>query len=223
MKDGLELVRHRVTIGGRVVDAATEKPVAAADVTILTMPPAFERWLEFAAIAYGKRRPRKGSKPPHSTKWDQMLERPDRTQSRPDGLFYFLDLPDGEYGLQVAMPSLGRRYGQVKVSAKVSRDAAGDPKWLFVRCALPPTLVRGKVTGTGQQTGIPLARVRVKGSGERAFTDAQGQYLVTGIEPGKKRTLLVTAQGYAMKSQDFALLEPGASRKIDFELTRENG
>jgi CarboxypepD_reg-like domain/Carboxypeptidase regulatory-like domain len=201
---------HEVAIAGRVLDAVTGKPMAGADVAIATMPNSVKQRLKFAASAYGKQ-------------WEKMLERPDRTQSRPDGLFYFLDLPDGDYTLRISMPSLGSRFGKLEMPTKVSRDAGGNVTFGLLRCALPPTSVKGKVTGLGQESGVPLARVRVKGSGERAFTDSQGQYVVAGIEPGKKRTLLVSAQGYGTKSKEFALLEPGSAKKVDFELTRENG
>ena len=201
--------RHEVAIAGRVLDAITGKPMGCADVALIAMPAAVEQRLKFTALAYGKQ-------------WAGMLERPDRTQSRADGLFYFLDLPDGDYSLRVSMPSLGNRFGKLELPAKVSRDAGGNVKFGLLRCPLPPTLVRGKVTGPGQESGVPLARVRVKGSGERAFTDSQGQFVISAIELGKKRTLLVSAQGYGTKSKDFALLEPGSVKKVDFELTREN-
>lgn len=202
--------QHKVAISGRVLDAVTGKPIGGADVSLVTMPAAVDQKLKIASAAYGKQ-------------WAGMLERPDRTKSRPDGLFYFLDLADGDYTLQVSMPSLGGRFGKLVVPAKVSRDPEGNVKFALLRCPLPPTLVRGKVTGPGREAGVPLARVRVKGSGERSFTDAQGQYVVTAIEPGKRRTVLVSAQGYGTKSKEFALLEPGATKKVDFELTRENG
>jgi hypothetical protein len=202
--------QHKVAIAGRVLDAVSGKPMGGADVLLTTVPEAFRQRLTVVSSAY-------------ATQWNQMMERPDRTQSRPDGLFYFLDLPDGDYGLRISMPSLGRRYGGLEVPATVSRDKDGNIKFRLLRCALPPTLVRGRVTAPGQEAGVPLARIRVKGSGERGFTDSQGQFVLTGIEPGKKRTLLVSAQGYGNTSKDFALLEPGAAKKIDFELTRENG
>jgi len=241
VKNGRETVRHRVALAGRVLDAATGKPLGEADVVMLTMPAAFEQRLELAALRYGGRsEPNKiqlgnvrtggaqgaagnGKRGP-VTKWDQMLERPDRTQSKPNGLFYFMDLPDGEYSLRVTMPSMGRRYGKVVAPAKVSRDAEGNTKWVFVRCALPPTLVRGKVTGPGKEAGVALARGRVKGSGERAFTDAEGQYMLAGIEPSKTpRTLLVSAQGYRDQAEKFTLPEPGAAKEVLVKLARENG
>jgi hypothetical protein len=263
VKNGWEIVRHRVAIAGRVVDAATGKPLGEADVLIQTMPDAFEQRLGFAALRYGGRsepnqawRKQPTNKAANSrgnarpggaqnvgdngkrrplTEWDQMLERPDRTQSKPNGLFYFVDLPDGDYSLQVTMPSMGRRFGKVVVPAQVSRDAEGNMKIIardangtiripFVRCALPPTLVKGKVTGPGKESGVALARVRVKGSGERAFTDAEGQYTLAGIEPSKTaRTLLVSAQGYREQAEKFMLLEPGSSQEVPIKLARENG
>jgi len=204
-----EIVRHRVAIAGRVFDAGTGKALSDAEVAINAMPPAFKQRLEIAALPYGKQ-------------WDKVPDRPDRARTRPDGLFYFLDLPDGKYNLVASIPSYGNRYGKVEEAAKVSRNANGDTKITFVRFALQSTHVKGKVTGAGQEAGVALARVRVKGSGELGFTDAQGQYTVAGIEPGK-RTLLVSAQGYRTESQVFTLGEPGASQTLNFTLTRENG
>jgi hypothetical protein len=213
-----DVVRHRVAIAGRVFDATSEKPLGDAEVVITNMPPAFKKTLQFAGVQFGDR-------------WAKMPQRPDRTQSRQDGLFYFLDLPDGSYGLRAAIPSRGRRCGVVETETKVSRDADGNLKIEFLRLMLPSTLVKGKVTAADQPAGVALARVRVKGSGERAFTDAQGQYVITGIEcargtqPDKpvKRTLLVSAQGYRTESKDFTLEEPGKAQTVDIPMRRENG
>ena len=207
MRREWEIVRRRVALAGCVVDAGTGKPVQGAVVAITGMPDAFKKRLEVAAQPYGNR-------------WNTMLERPDRTRTRPDGLFYFLGLPDGKYGLIASIPGCGGRYGTVEESATVSRNADGDTKIALVKCVLPPTLVKGKITASGRKTGVALARVRIKGSGERVFSDAQGQYIVVGIEPGK-RTLLVSAQGYRAESQECTLGEPGASETLNFALTRE--
>jgi CarboxypepD_reg-like domain len=206
MKNGWDIVRHRVAIAGRVLDAGTGKPLGDAEV-VIRMPEALKKT---EAVV------------PKAVQRKIAAEKPDTTRTRPDGLFYFLDLPDGKYNLQASIPRYGSRYGQAEEPATVSRSASGDIKKTFVRCALQPTQVRGKVTGTDRETGIALARVRVKGSGELGFTDAQGQYTVARIEPGK-RTLVVSAQGYRDKSQEFTLGKPGASQIIDVILTRENG
>jgi hypothetical protein len=203
-----QIARHRVAIAGRVLDAGMGKPVADAAVS-LTGPAAFQSKLALASLAYGD-------------DWNSMPERPDRTKTREDGLFYFLDLPDGKYSLSASIPSYGSRYGTAQQVATVSRDSKGNIKAVFVNLTLQPTAVKGKVTGSGKKTAVVLAEVRVKGSGERTFTDVQGQYTVAGIEPGK-RVLLVSAQGYRAVSQPVTLGEPGTSQTVDFSLTRESG
>lgn len=204
-----QVTRHRVAIAGRALDAGTGKPVADATVSMGKMPAALEKKLAIASLSHGDR-------------WNSLVERPDRTRTKKDGLFYFLDLPDGEYSLSASIPSYGKRYGTEQQSAAVSRDKKGDIKAAFVTLRLQPTAVKGKITGPGHKTGVMLAEVRVKGSGERTFTDAQGQYSVAGIEPGK-RVLLVAAQGYRAQSQPVTLGDPGTSQTLNFTLVRESG
>jgi Carboxypeptidase regulatory-like domain len=206
---GWQTVRHRVAIAGRVLDAGTGKPVTNAAVSITTMPPAFQNRLAIASLAYGR-------------SWDDLLDRPDRTSTRKDGLFCFLDLPDGKYGLSGSMPSHGNRYGVAQGSAEVSRDSKGNFKIAFLTLTPQATTVKGRITGSSHKNGVVLAEVRVKGSGERTFTDAQGQYEVAGIEPGK-RVLMVSAQGYRAVSEPITLGQPGASQTLNFNLTRESG
>src|SRR5271157_2107082 len=115
------VAHHRVAIAGYVKDAVTQKPIAGAVVTIVDMPDAFKRELRHAA---------QGSS----------------TQTRNDGLYYFLDLPDGNYTLQASFPALGRRYGSMHHTAKVPHDPKLGTKVQFVNLALPPTAIQGKVT-----------------------------------------------------------------------------
>ncbi len=204
-----QIARHRVAIAGRVLNAGTGRPVAEAAVFITAMPAAFEKKLAIASLAYGDH-------------WNALLERSDRTRTRKDGLFHFLDLPDGEYMLSASLPSYGSRYGTADQTATVSRDSKGNIKIAFVNLTLQPTAVEGKVTGAGHKADVVLAEVRVKGSGERTFTDAKGQYAMVGIEPGK-RVLLVSAQGYRAESQPVTLEHPGTSQTLNFTLTREAG
>lgn len=169
--------------------------------------------------------------------WAAMTERPDRARTAPDGLFYFLDLPDGDYTLTASLAGMGRRYGTAQATATVSRDENGNFKRAFLDLALQATTVRGKITGPSHRTGVAMAEVRVKGSGERTFSDVQGQYVLSGIEPAvvkngasagsgppiTKRTVLVFAQGYRSASKHVALNEAGAVETLDFELVREAG
>jgi hypothetical protein len=173
------------------------------------MPPSFKRKLETAAIQYGKR-------------WEAMTERPDRTQTRENGLFYFLDLPDGKYRLGATLPGAGARCDKADVEVTVSREDKGSRKFDFLNLALPQTVLKGKVTGPNHKTGIAMAEVRLKGSGEHAFSDLQGQYLLSGIEPGK-RTVLVFARGYREASQAVTISEAGEPQTLNFTLAKENG
>jgi hypothetical protein len=222
-----ETVRHQVAIAGRLADAGTGKPVGGALVTINEderTPAAFKSLLEARAMQYGDA-------------WATMTERPDRARTAPDGLFYFLDLPDGDYTLTASLASMGNRYGTAQATATVSRDENGNLKRAFLDLALQATTVRGKITGPSHKTGVAMAEVRVKGSGERTFSDAQGQYVLAGVEPVKpkngtsaggrppitERTVLVFAQGYRPASKPVALHEAGTMKTLNFELVREAG
>jgi hypothetical protein len=78
-----ELARHQVAIGGRVVDAS-DKPVAQGEVTITVMPEEFQRKVNDAASA-------------GEGNWEHSDARLDRSITKTDGVYYFLDLPAGKY------------------------------------------------------------------------------------------------------------------------------
>ena len=78
-----EIARHQVAIGGRVVDQ-NDKPVAGAEVTITVMPEEFHRKIAGAAETA------KGG-------WKNSDQRLDRSCTTGDGIYYFLDLPQGRY------------------------------------------------------------------------------------------------------------------------------
>src|SRR5262249_10730720 len=155
----------KVAIAGRVTDAQTGKFIGAAEIVMTSMPESFRAALETAGRRFGSR-------------WAMMAEGPDRARARGGGLFYFLALPNGNYSVKVSLPSAGKRYGSVLENATVSRDANGNLKMVFLTFALNPTTVAGKITGSGHKGGIVMADVRIKGSGEHAYTDARGQYLL---------------------------------------------
>ncbi len=200
-------VRHQVAIAGRVIDAGAKKPLRGAVVNIVEMPHAMKRQLSTKSMQYGAR-------------WGDLAERPDRTRSAADGVFYFLDLPDGKYTLAASVARFGKRYGAARGSATVSRDAQGNVKMAFLEIGLKPTTVQGKVTGAGHKAGVLMAEVRVKGSGERAFSDGQGEYVLAGVEPGQ-RTILVAAQGYRTAAKPVTIDQPGELATLNFTLVRE--
>jgi hypothetical protein len=63
--------------------------------------------------------------------------------------------------------------------------------------------------------------VRVKGSGERTWSEIDGQYLLTNLESGR-RTLSASAEGFVSADQSVDLAAAGDSAAIDFELERRD-
>jgi hypothetical protein len=198
------VVRHAVAIAGRVTDAQTNKALAKAQVQITNAPVEFSEWLGTRARQYGER-------------WDTMEERPDRTRTAPDGHFHFLDLPNGNYTLNVSLPASGSRYGTADKVVGVTREADGRINIAPADIALPPTTIKGQITNPDNDP-ILLAEVRVKGSSERTFSDELGNYLLTGVEKGE-RTVMVSAQGYQAMSQDVVIIQQGSQTTLDFALT----
>ncbi len=80
---GWEVVRHQVAVAGRVLDGAG-LPVSGVQMTITEMPEDFRQRVEGAASAAAE-------------DWDELEDRLDRVCTEGDGLYYFLDLPPGQY------------------------------------------------------------------------------------------------------------------------------
>jgi len=85
-----EVVRHRVALAGRVLDAEGS-PAAAALVTIVSGP-------QGAGLTRTRERSNAGPGP------DDSMPRANWTETEPDGTFYFLDLPPGTYSLTAIDP-----------------------------------------------------------------------------------------------------------------------
>jgi hypothetical protein len=100
-----EIIRRQVAIGGRVVDE-NNNPVAGVLVTITSMPKGFKQSVEAAFDAVG-------------AQWDDQEERQDRARSRLDGIYFFLDLPEGKYTLKAIDLQSGE---QDEKSVSISRD-----------------------------------------------------------------------------------------------------
>jgi hypothetical protein len=132
-----------------------------------------------------------------------------------DGHFHFLDLADGQYALAATLEAAGTRYGKATKMATVARDG-GRIKLATADMVLPPTTVKGAITGSGAAP-VSLAEVRVQGSGERTFSDTDGHYLLTGLEVGS-RILLVSARGYDPARAAAVLAEAGAEYVVDVTL-----
>ena len=207
-----EIIRHSVAIAGCVTDAQTGRPIKKAGVTITTAPLEFWNWLSIRMKAYG-------------SQWAAILERPDRTLTASDGYFHFMDLPEGDYTLNVLLPGAGKRYGEAQGLTTVSRDSLGNIIMSSIDIALPPTTLKGRITKIDDQDSIGqspvlMAEVRIKGNSEHAFSDNDGYYLLTGLEATDKLayTVRVSAQGCEIAEQTVLLGSAGMEQTLDFEL-----
>lgn len=200
---GWEIVRHAVAITGRVIDGQTARPIGGAQVAITNGPAVFMTWLAARAKQYG-------------AQWPSMKERPDLTRAAADGHFHFMDLPDGQYTLTVSLPGVVTRYGTAQKLVTVSRDAQGHIIIATAEIALPPTTLKGQIAGQGNNP-VAMAEVRVKGSGERGFSNDQGQYVLVALEAGE-RTVRVSARGYDAAEQTVLLGSAGTVKTLDFTL-----
>jgi hypothetical protein len=124
-----------------------------------------------------------------------------------DGFFHFLDLPAGQYTLSASLPDSGTRYGTATAQITLSADGQGNVSLGTSDLALPATTVQGRIK-SAPNAGVWMAEVRVQGSGERAWSDAQGNYVIPGIEAGTRK-LLVTARGFRQKSETVTLGRAG--------------
>jgi hypothetical protein len=139
-------------------------------------------------------------------------------RSAADGHYHFLDLPNGEYTARV--PGAGARYATVEKQVKVSRDRKGNLQMQIVDLLVQPTVLQGRIVN-GTDEPVLLAEVRVKGSGERTFSDADGRYKILGIETSPcKRQVVASAQGYQPKTLPVTIQQCGGRQTLDFTLDR---
>lgn len=196
----VEATRHQVAIAGQVTDRQTGRAIQGSQVTITAGPAAYTRWLDLHLLA-------------------NPTERPHVTRTAADGHFHYLDLPDGQYTLVASLPGAGSRYGTASAQVTITRDAEGNIVRAAANLSLPPTTIKGQVADSVSGEAVVMAQLRVKASGEPAFTNAQGHYLLAGVETGS-RTLLVSAKGYQPASQTVTLDAAGVERTVNFTLIR---
>lgn len=89
--DDEKQIYHAVAIAGIVQDKVSQQRIARALVEILSGPPAFQAIVQTRAA---------------DSAWFNRTERIDRTWSQVDGIFYFTDLPPGDYRLRVSVVDL---------------------------------------------------------------------------------------------------------------------
>jgi len=128
-----------------------------------------------------------------------------------DGFYRFLDLPEGSYTLAASLPKAGSRYGTASEQVELGEDLE------MIDLELPATTVKGKVKD-GSGKAVRMAEVRVQGSGESAWSDAQGNYVLSGVEAGSRR-IAVSARGFQNVSETVALGQPGSVVTRDVTLS----
>ena len=234
-----EMIRHQAAIAGRVKDGQTGQAIGGALVKITNGPDAFINQF----ITWAKLAPLTQAAPDSvvaaratldnaaangaaklaaaQTVLDYLqpvlgLARPDIVRSRPDGHYHYLDLPDGQYTLGVTLPGAGTRYATAAAQASVVRAPNGRLTLALVDVALTSTTVQGTITN-GNAAPVRMATVRIKGSGEQTFSDAQGKYTLSGLEVGS-RTLIVSARGYETVTQTVTFDQPGAVQTVNVTL-----
>ena len=114
-----EIIRRQVAIGGYVKNKARE-PVTGARLVITAFPKVFT-----ARIA--------GTRAAAGADWSATDQRPDRTTSRPDGGYFFMDLPNGDYTVRAAIPGSDE---QAEQQVSVSRDPDGRIKIVWANFTL---------------------------------------------------------------------------------------
>jgi hypothetical protein len=178
-------VSVRASLGGAITDAQSGQPLAGALVQLVGYPDPFAARLAASS------------------------DRPDLVSTGAGGGFAFFDLPDGTYALAVSLPGAGQRYGAVRVDGvNVRHDAQGKPVATIADATLPPTGVSGRVTRLDNGRPVAMAQVMLAGSGELAFTDRDGKYMLMAIEPGKRK-LQVSANGLAAGGADDVPVDRG--------------
>ena len=175
-------IRHAVSIAGKVTDVlkAPDKrgrPIAGAELELLDGPEEFQTTVKI-----------RNSDP----LWQQRKERLNRTVSRADGLFYFLNLPPGgPYRIQVRVPDLSTRYGK-PVYPKAIEDPqiivpptpespASRVKVCWVNIALVSTGVTGKVITISSGAEKPVARATVRIQDVKTETEDDGTFSIDGL------------------------------------------
>jgi len=193
-----ETLRRQVAIAGTVKDRVTGKPLQGAEIVIVSGPGEFSARMAMLAGIHGKA-------------WNTMAPRPDRTFATADGHFHFMDLPDGDYGLEARLPRLGSRYGKAEKTVSVARTAQGSVVLTASDMLLPPSTVKGRILRQGTSTPVVMAEIRVGGSLEFCFSDENGDYRLPGLESSaaRPRSLSVSAAGFQPKTLEVYLPSPG--------------
>ncbi|MBD2341690.1 hypothetical protein H6G64_32645 [Calothrix sp. FACHB-156] len=218
-----EQIRRQVAIAGRVTNSETKQAIAGVRVEIhenLETPASpFNTWLALKALQYGDT-------------WEKMPERPDRTYTKTDGSFRFLELPRGTYTLTLtaSVVNAGTRYSPAQSQLIIGEQSGQQKRAIaIVDLALTPTAIKGKIADSkpadAKKPGVVMAKVQIEESGESTLSEQDGSYLLMDLEAAQKPiaqrtvTVKVFAQGYR-DTQATVTLSQGQVAIQDFILER---
>jgi hypothetical protein len=221
----LQSTQHQVAIAGIVSDAETGDLISGAKVKLGHVSEAFNHWLVLKALPFADALNRDGriQLNPTLTLVQEQNALFLVTYTALDGHYYFIDLPDGIYSLQVALPHLGTRYGTRQVE---NLNVAGAEATI-ANLSLPPTGIKGRILDSDQNP-IVMAKVQVEGNPVAVFSDRNGDYELTGLEVWQRDLasqsarpgVTVSAQGYQSATSG-VWLSVGEMKSLDLTLTRK--
>lgn len=218
---------NTLAIAGYVDDAQTGAPIAGALVAISAGPPAFEALRAVLSSLPG---------------WASAADRLDRTSTRVDGRFVFVNLPDGSYTLAVSAPCQPGRYatgtaaataGQASTPVVVTlmppgpaAPASTPPEPATPRDAPPPppppspetARIVGRVVRRSNRKPLAGALVQVRGTDRSAHTAADGSYAIEGVVLGST-PVEISAEQFELAHRQVHL-EAGEQRRLHVHLRR---
>jgi hypothetical protein len=207
-------IRHVVAIAGVVRAAPTgdgqidhttwrEGRIADALIEIIAGPPAFETLVSTLTTIPG---------------WNHQRKRIDRAWSAADGVFFFIDLPPGDYHLRSSVPTWGTRYGSKEIGPiTVPPTPVGTrvkPSWAEI--TVPVTRVHGTVTHHDTGEAMSGVSVRLRGDAFTVLTKTDGSYELARLVQGTPLVEAV-APNFKIASRRVELV-PGQDRTVNFRL-----
>ncbi|MEB3180874.1 MAG: carboxypeptidase regulatory-like domain-containing protein [Nostocaceae cyanobacterium] len=136
------------------------------------------------------------------------------TLTREDGSFYFQDLPNGSYNLDIWAANLGSRYGVASVTD------VSVPN-LEVKVQLQPTRLVGQIQRQDNNLPIAKAIVKVRGSELQTFTDKDGRYILSCEMQKGSPTIEIYAKGFSTEIQKVTLTA-GEETILNIQLTSKS-
>lgn len=176
-------IRHKVAIAGTTSDEISKQPIADAVVELLGQNLHIQMSENGSFYLIDQQ--------------TGLVKLPTLLSKIQNGLFYFMDLPNGEYTLKVSAPKLEKRYERVQEKVTVPN--------LQANVQLSPTRLVGQVKRSDNNEPIAKALVKLGGSEYQTLTNDKGEYILLGIVASKP-TVQVSHPKFEQSSQEVKLI-----------------